>query len=305
MSPADDAPFRRRSDVPVALLRAADTGSLVRAALADWLAIAAFWLVMAYGPPLLLPLWAIGIAGRLQALGVVLHDACHMRRRSPTPMLRVLEVLAGYPIATTLLAMRYHHLRHHRHSGMPLDPYFKPGASSRPWPAISGRLRGAIVPFAWIVRTYVGCVALLAPRLRNVYGRVFLGERSDADLTAHREILRCLRAEPGQALFFAALVPLAIAAPRPFVLGYALPLCLAGLFNAHRVIAEHVHVPTYDRTASTLRSTTRTHDWGWWGKLVLYPRNIGFHLVHHLHPTGAMDCLPALDAWYRENALMR
>ena len=297
------AAFRRRADVPHDLLRAADPASLVRATLADWLAICALWLTMAYGPPLLLPLCVIGIAGRLQALGVVLHDACHMRHRTPTPALRLVEILAGYPIATTLPAMRYHHLRHHRHSGMSLDPYFREGASSRAWPAISGRLRGAIVPFAWIVRAYVGCVALFVPRLRNFYGRAFLGERSDVDLTCHREILRCLRAEPGQALFFIAVVALALAAPRPFLLGYALPLCLAGLCNAHRVIAEHFHVRTNDRTPATLLATTRTHDCGWWGRLVLYPRNIGFHLVHHLHPTAAMDCLPALNEWYRRHEL--
>jgi fatty acid desaturase len=301
MNLADRAECRRRGDVPPALLAPPKWNRLLRAALGDWFVIAACWLAMAQGTALLLPLWVIVVAGRLHALGVVLHDACHMRQQAPTAASRVLEWLAGYPIATTLPAMRYHHLRHHRHSGMHLDPYFKAGASSRLGPALAGRLRGLIMPVAWIVRAYVGCVALAVPRLRNFYGRVFLGERSDADLRNHREILRCLRAEPMQALFFLALLPLAVAAPGAVAVGYAVPLLLAGLCNANRVIAEHVHVPVADRSPAMIVATTHTHDWGWMGRLLLYPRNIGFHVAHHLHPTAAMDCLPALHAWYREH----
>ena len=80
-----------------------------------------------------------------------------------------------------------------------------------------------------------------------------------------------------------------------------LPLMLAGLFNANRVVAEHLHVRTTDRDPATIVATTRTHDWGLAGRLFLYPRNIGFHVAHHLHPTEAMHNLPALDAWYRAN----
>jgi len=301
MNPADPPECRRRGDVPPAMLKPARLPRLLRAALGDWLVIAACWFAMAQGPAPLLPLWVIVVAGRLHAHGVVQHDACHMRREAPTASSRMLELLAGYPIATTLPAMRYHHLRHHRHSGMRLDPYFKDGASSRLGPAVVGRLRGLVMPVAWIVRAYVGCAALVVPRLRNVYGRFFLGERSDADLRDHGEILRCLRAEPGQALFFLALLPLALYKPGAFAVGYALPLLVAGVCNANRVIAEHVHVPVDDRRPATIVATTLTHDWDWGGRLLLYPRNIGFHVAHHLHPTAAMDCLPALHAWYCEH----
>lgn len=291
----------RRKDIPPALLQGARLGGLLRAAGADWLAILACWSAMALGPPLLWPLWMLLVAGRLHALGVVLHDACHLRRSAPSPGSRLLELLAGYPVTSTLPAMRYHHLRHHRHSGMPLDPYFKPGASSRPGPALIGRLRGPAMVAAWVVRPFFGCAALAWPRLRNAYGRVFFGDRSDADLTRHPEIVRCLRAEPAQAAFTLALVPVALLLPQAFLYGYLLPLLLAGLFNSNRVVAEHVHVRTADRAPSTIAATTRTHDWGIAGRLFLYPRNIGFHLAHHLHPTVAMEHLPALDAWYRAN----
>jgi fatty acid desaturase len=81
---------------------------------------------------------------------------------------------------------------------------------------------------------------------------------------------------------------------------YLVPLVLAGALNVNRVIVEHIHVPCADRRPATVVATTVTHDWGALGKLVLFPRNIGFHVVHHLHPQAALECLPALDRWYRQ-----
>lgn len=287
--------------MPAELLQPPTLPGLLRAALADWLVIAACWGAMALGPRLLWPLWGLFIAGRLHALGVVLHDACHMRRLLPTWQARALDLLAGYPITTTLAAMRYHHLRHHRHPCTPRDPYFKPGASDRLVPAVLGRLRGLILPAAWVVRAYVGCAARVWPGGRRVYAQVFLGDRLATDWRHSLELDRCLRAEAGQALFFAALVPLALAQPQAVLWGYAGPLCLAGLFNAHRVIAEHLHRPLSDHRPATIGASTFTHAGGWINRLWLYPRNIGYHTVHHLHPGVAMGCLPGLDAWYRGN----
>lgn len=293
--------FRRHADLPAQWLRPAELKDLLRMALLDWGAIGVCWLLMAFGPRALWPLWMVLIAGRLQALGVLLHDACHRRREAPSAAQALLEVLAGYPITTTLAAMRYHHLRHHRHNGTALDPYFKPGASNHFGPALAGRVRGLLLPPAWILRAYVGCVALVCPPLRNAYGRVFLGDRSGDDLQQHREILRCLRAEPAQALFFVGVAVLAWWWPLAVTAGYLLPLLLAGLLNAHRVIAEHVHVQVTSRQAAAMLATTRTHaSRAWWSR-VLYPRQIGLHAAHHLHPTVALQHLPAVHAWYCEH----
>jgi fatty acid desaturase len=284
---------------------------LLRAALADWVVIAMCWTVMALGPAWLLPLMVLLVAGRLHALGVVLHDDCHMpaarhpARSSQAARLKLLEVLAGYPITTTLLAMRYHHLRDHRHNGTALDPYFRTGASTHAWPAWWARARGLIVPLAWMLRPCAAMLSLAVPRLRNGYARVFLGDRSGRHPGSEPELLACLRADLGQALFFIPVLVLAWLHPLAFGLGYLLPLLLAGLCNAHRVVAEHLH----DQTAGTrlsreaLTATTVTHDVGPLGQVLLYPRHIGLHLVHHLHPTAGMHSLPALQAWYRTHHL--
>ena len=54
-----------------------------------------------------------------------------------------------------------------------------------------------------------------------------------------------------------------------------------------------------ERSVATILRTTCDHHLGWLGRLVLAPRNIGYHIVHHIHPQVAQEHLPALRAWYR------
>jgi fatty acid desaturase len=172
----------RRSEVPAHLLGRPTINRLLRFAFEEWVMIAVLWGAMFFGPQWLYPVLALLVAGRLHALGVILHDAAHMPLRSKGPAIRLLEILAGYPIATTIDAMRYHHLRHHRDNGMPTDPYFKAGAEQSLGTRFLLRIRGVVlIPF-WTVRTLVGLVAIMVPAVRQGYGRVFLHDRSGEDL---------------------------------------------------------------------------------------------------------------------------
>jgi fatty acid desaturase len=291
-------PLSDRAAVPPELVTPARVERLVRYALCEWVIIVAVAIITAHAAWWLYPLGAILIAGRLHALGVVLHDACHMGRRASASHRALLDLLAGYPIATHVDAMRFHHLRHHRASGMPQDPYFKPGVSHDRLRRNVARLRGLIVVPAWIVRGFYGSAALFAPRLRESYGRVLMQDRSGRALQRNPELLQCLRQEPKQALFFCAVGVAAWHYPHAIVAYYLVPLVVAGALNVNRVIVEHIHVPCADRRTSTVAATTVTHDWGALGKLVLFPRNIGFHTVHHLHPQAALEALPALQRYY-------
>jgi len=284
--------------LPAGLLRPAKVSTLIRYALTDWVVIFSCWFALAWlDRGWLFPAAWLVIAGRFHALGVVLHDACHMRaQQRASKLMPLLELLAGYPIATSLAAMRYHHLRHHRHSGGPEDPYLKPGISHDRARRHVRRVLGlALVP-AWIVRGFYGTVALFVPAMRDSYARWFLQDRSGRDVFASAEVLRCLRSEPPQALLFALLMGACVQYPQ-IIVYYFVPLVLAGAFNVNRVIVEHVHVACADHRAETVLATTVTHDRGGWSRLFLYPRNIGFHQAHHLYPTASFDCLPALHAW--------
>lgn len=300
----DEAPVGaiRRSSAPRELVVRPRGLQLLRFAVEEWAAIA----LLAWAA-LRAPLWAypaIGLllAGRYHALGVVLHDAAHLPLvggHKPL-VLRAVEVLAGYPVASTIDAMRFHHLRHHRDSGMPSDPYFKAALQRSRAMRFVAWVRGLVLLPFWTVRAPFGALAAIVPPLRHGYARVFLQDRSgDPRLGAHPEVLRCAREDVGQCLFLAAAIALWTVAPRLVLLGYVLPSLAAGLLASYRLLWEHGYEPCVDRRIETLIASTRDHHTGLLGKLLLAPRNIGYHLVHHLHPQASLASLPALYAWYR------
>lgn len=291
----------RRSDVPADFLGRPTIVKLLRFALEEWLMLGALWGLMYFGPWWLYPVLAVLVAGRLHALGVILHDAAHMPLRSKGISVRLLEVLAGYPIATTVDAMRYHHLRHHRDNGMSSDPYFKAGAEDSAFIRFVSRIRGVIlIPF-WTIRTIFGLLATIFPGMRHGYGRVFLQDRSGESLRNSKEVARCAREDIGQLLFQIGVIAFAIHAPQIFFYGYFLPVTLTGMLSSNRIVEEHIYHPASDRRIETQFAITRDHGLGLIGKLFLAPRNIGFHIVHHLHPQVALENLPALRTWYIEH----
>jgi len=288
-----------RALVPRELLVRPEVPELVRQALTEWALIAACLVSMALVPAAT-PLLVVLIAGRLHAFGVILHDAVHLSVRRKSPSLRLLECLAGYPIASTWNAMRYHHLRHHQHEGTEQDAYHRP--PSGPWwrAALMWPLLIFVVPF-WIVRGPVGLLAWAVPSLRNAYGRIFLMDRSGEDLTHSAEVLACARAELGQVLFQLGVLALAWRWPHAVGLGYALPLMGASALSGYRLLAEHTPARNQGRTLQAILASTADHGQGWLGRLLLAPRNVGCHIVHHLHPQVAASHLPGLRAWYLQH----
>ncbi len=287
-------------DVPAHLLGRATVARLLRFAATDWAIIAAIWIAMSFTPAWLYPFWVVLLAGRFHAFGVILHDATHMPLRKKDWRTRLLETLCGYPIATTLNAMRYHHLRHHRDSGMKTDPYFKPSLRGRPVIFMLIWIRHLIlVPF-WTIRGPYGLLCVAFPKLRNSYGRAFLQDRSGQDLTESRELLTCAREELGQVLFQLAIAGLAVYRFELVLYYYLIPAAVTGLFAGYRVLMEHDYVRVSDRKLSTIIATTTDHNLGPFGRAFFAPRNIGYHIVHHLHPQTALENLPALRLWYKE-----
>jgi fatty acid desaturase len=286
--------------VPKSLLSGAKTSRLIRFALSDWAVIAVIWLAAPHFPVAAYPIWLVLIAGRIHALGVILHDAVHLGGRKDLA-LRVLEILAGYPIGSTIDAMRYHHMRHHRDNGLPGDPYFKPwiGRSRVRFWLMS--LRYFLLLPLWIVRGFFGAAAAYVPALRNPYGRLFLQDRSLDDLTYSSEVILCAREDRWQALFHGSIAILAFLNPRWFAAFYIAPAVLGGYLAGYRLLLEHVQEPNHDRGLLTTIRSTRDHSLGLFGWLLFAPHNVGYHRIHHLHPQAALENLPALRAWYRAN----
>lgn len=287
----------RRREAPAELLGRQSVRGLLWLTAQEWAMLAVLWLAMGYAPHALYPVLALLVAGRLHALGVIVHDAVHMPLRVKTLAVRVLEATAGYPVATTLDAMRYHHLRHHRDNGMPTDPYFKAGLHGNRMRWVLMWLRGILlIPF-WNIRPLFGVLAFYIPSLRNAYGRLFLQDRSGRDLRDSAEVARCAREELGQLVFLFAVIALWIRFP-VVLYGFVIPLVATGLLASKRLLAEHNYLPAADRRVETIFATTCDHGLGILGAVLLAPRNVGCHVVHHIHPQVALQLLPRLRSYY-------
>jgi fatty acid desaturase len=287
--------------VPKELLQPARPAPLIVRALMDWSFIFCIWIVATGAPAWFYPVWALLIAGRLHALGVVLHDVIHMPRGAKTPSIRAVEIIAGFPIGSTVEAMRYHHLRHHRDLGLPADPYLKSWVGQSTFRFWVMSLRYFLLVPLWIVRGVYGSLAAYLPGLRNSYGKLFLQDRSGEDLINSREVIACAQEDRWQTLFYVALALLTAFYPRWMTAYYILPLVLAGYFAGYRLLVEHIQEPNQDRSPESTIRSTRNHHLGWIGRLLLAPHNVGYHLVHHLHPQAALENLPKLQGWYEGN----
>lgn len=261
----------------------------------DWSIIGAAWTAMAViDRPEIVVIGIIVVASRLHALGAILHDACHRRRRPSSRMWWLVEILAGWPIASTIEAMRYHHLRHHAASGTPMDPYHGTVHARTAWRRYVLTLRGAVLPFWWTLRAIIAPIALLIPSFRTSYGRAFLQDQSGCDLRNNAAIVACARADIAQLAGQAAVLGAAFAAGLPVLTYYLVPLVLAGILNARRVVYEHSWLSSERWSRRQTWETTVDHDLGLIGNAIFYPHNIGLHRIHHLYPTVSFTHLRKL-----------
>jgi fatty acid desaturase len=305
----DDGPLRLERDLaeadpairraPSALLAPASLDRNLRDAAQVWAVMIGCWLGIALGPAALYPVWVLILAGRLNALGVLLHELCHMPPQRGGRA-QVLEALAGWPIMSTVDAMRYHHLRHHRDSGMPTDPYLKPPLVGRPLLRLLYWQRTGLLIFVWTLRVLVGNVAAVLPGLRIFYARGLLQDRSGAPFREHPEVIRCARAERRLILPLLALGILGLWSPGALVYGVIVPAWVAGLLCGWRLLEEHSDARATDRRVETILRSTRDHNLDPLGQLLFAPLNVGYHVAHHLHPQAAKETLPKLAAWYRQ-----
>ena len=291
--------------VPEELVQPANPPDLLWVALLDWAVIVGAMVLAQFAPRYWYPLWLALIAGRLHALGVVLHDVVHMPPAQKSWTIRAIEILAGYPIGTTVEAMRYHHLRHHRDLGLDNDPYLKTWVGESRLRFWIMSLRYFFLVPLWVLRGVLGAVAAYSSPLRGIYGRIFLQDRSGEDLTHSRELLGCAREDRWQTLFYAGVAALVVLRPGWMMAYYLLPLVLAGYLAGVRLLFEHVQQPSPERSRRTIVRFTRNHHLGWRGKLLLTPHNVGYHLVHHLHPQAAFRNLPKIQEWYERSGALR
>ncbi len=282
---------------------APDPRLLLRWIILDWGIIGAAWATMAMaGQWWVTVIGCVVVASRLHALGAILHDACHRQRRPHTRLWWLVEALAGWPITSTIEAMRYHHLRHHAAAGTPKDPYHGTVRARTALLRYALSLRGAILPFWWTLRAVIAPFVLLFPSIRTAYGRAFLQDRSGENLRDNAAVIACARADIAQLAAQTIVLGAAFAAGLPVLTYYIAPLILAGVLNARRVVYEHSWTSSEQRTRRQTWDTTVDHDLGLVGNAVFYPHNIGLHRIHHMYPAVSFVHLRELaDAVRRDD----
>lgn len=291
----------KRSDVPGQYKVAPDLRYLYAYACIDYGIIISCLYLIFNTPAAYYPLWVVLIAGRLNAFGVILHDLSHLNLKNKKLSYRILEVLIGYPIGTTINAMAYHHLRHHRNTLMADDPYYKINKKCSPLKRILLTFKkGLLFVSFWIVRGFIGSIAYYVPAVRTQYARIFLQDVSGQDLTHHPEVIQCAKEDRYQAFFHTVLILLATQFSVLFYTYYII-LPIAGIFCIYRLLVEHEYDIVKDRSVYTMIESTFDHHLSFWGEIFFAPRNIGYHCMHHIHPNVGLHKLPELRQWYLDN----
>lgn len=247
--------------------------------------LAAEWLVVfaliylghrLWRPWLYLPLILV-IASRQHALMILLHEGTHYRLYRKRKLNDwVSELLLAWPVLTTMRAYRANHFAHHRYLNTDRDP-------------------------DWVRRN--GDPDWIFPKTPREMLWLFAGDLTGRGAQSLVKMLRTVSSQDSapprtyQVSRYAFYGAVMIAAVRAGAVGSILlfwfvPLltCLVFLFRI-RSIAEHSGI---DRKASP--AGTRTTLAFRLERVVLAPKNVNYHLEHHLYPSVPFYRLPQLHA---------
>lgn len=284
--------------VPKHLLKRPKISNLIRFSLEDW-----FIILLCAAAAIKLSAWfypvlAIIMAGRFHSLGVILHDLSHQNIKKKSAGMFLVEFLAGYPVFVTTRQMAYHHNRHHRYTNTEKDPYFKPSnqhGSHRVF--ITSFIKGFLLEAVWFLRPFISPLALMMPNLRNTYAKAFLLDVTGADMTQNKEVIQCIKDDIPALLFNIGMITWAIINPIMIYL-YFIPVFIGGVFSIYRLLTEHIYEEMASTSKESMLSCTFDHHMSLFDKLFFAPRNIGFHIAHHLYPTVALEQLPKIREYY-------
>jgi fatty acid desaturase len=271
-------------------LSAIDPFRSIAAIAAEWTGIIlAIVLYQRFLHPIVLPLIVIWIGARQHALAILMHEGAHyllFKNRRVNAV--VSELFLGWPVFITARTYRPSHFAHHRHVNTEKDPDLmrkQRWASEWEFPKSWGAL-----------------VALLA---RDVFGlrtgQLFsdFGDMGDQTNTTEKRFDFYGVARTLYYVTILSVVTYFRLWPM-FLLLWVLPiLTWVKMIMRIRSIAEHFAVDhdTYAQTRTTLPSFLE--------RLLVAPRNINFHIEHHLYPSVPFFRLPQLHALLMKDAVFQ
>jgi fatty acid desaturase len=244
----------------------------------EWLLIAlAMALYVRFPNPVVLVLVVMWIGARQHALAVLMHEGAHYHLFKNRKLNEVVsEVLLSWPLFVTTRAYRGSHFAHHRHVNTERDPDFMRKQHDewmfpKSWRAL-----------AWLLFKDVAAL--------NTHQQILeatdLSDQKEGN-QAGKDYYGILRVSFYGAV---AVVLTYFHLWTMFLLLWMLPtLTWLKMILRIRSIAEHFAIDNdhvYTRTRTTLPSLFE--------KWFVAPRNVNYHLEHHLYPSVPFSRLPAL-----------
>ncbi|WVT73855.1 fatty acid desaturase family protein [Sinorhizobium chiapasense] len=250
----------------------------------DWAMIAAAIAVSEYaGNPLVYLIAVVLIAGRMHALGCMIHEAAHyriIRNRSLSDGMS--DLLLAWPVLATVDGYRQNHLAHHQHANTDEDPDWTAKLGMPQFTFPQKLARGIAQLLGYLI-----AVNSLRDML-HMAKRMGKNDRS----TLQYKLLRI------GFYVSAAVVFTLLGIWREVALYWVVPfLTFFCLFLYIRSVAEHFGSMDYGDELTSSR-TVYPHAWE---KLFFAPHNINYHLEHHLYPGVPFYNLPELHAILMRN----
>jgi len=252
------------------------------ALLFDWaIILATIFVTVSYPSPALYFLAVIIIGARMHALAILVHDATHFRfLKNRKWNDRLTNLLAMYPIFSSLDKYRDNHLRHHRHLNTMDDPDWVAKLTKRAFQFPKTKTEFLLT---------VGSYLLFYQGMLDAYW--FLKRfkvTGKAKTTSDAGEGKWLR--PGFYLTLFSLLTV-FGGWTYFLLFWVVPYFTTFfLFQYIRSVAEHFGELAYEDDLNS----TRTVVSGSVERFFVAPHNVGYHLEHHLFPAVPFYHLPEL-----------
>lgn len=259
-----------------------DVVAAVRAIASEWLAILIAIAVCHYfWHPILYILAIMFIGGRQHALAVLQHDAAHYRLLPNKVWNDIVgEIFLAWPILLSNQGFREYHFLHHRYVGTEKDGNRTQYGTHTP--------TGEITPAWTFPKSKTGFALWMLLRLSGIAGIIYMLRSGDRILTQGSWRYRLLNL-----VYYASIFGLVLwlHMGRFLLLYWLVPLGTWFIFtNLLRIAGEHSAIENphcfYQLTRTTIPS--------WFDRIFVVPRNISYHIEHHLFPHIPFYRLPEL-----------
>ena len=245
--------------------------------------VAAIVLCERFWHPLSYLVAVVWIGARQHALVVFMHDGAHVRLcRSRRWNDWLSDVFLAWPVFAATWAYRENHFAHHRHLNTDDDPdWVRKRNTAWEFPKNPLSLTVMFARDALGLNPHQLVFTVLALSGFAGYARQARNGNTPAYLAARLVYYTV-----------AALLLWRMELGKVFLLYWVIPLATWFMFAMHvRSVAEHFAIPQQH-----VLNASRTTYASWWERLLLIPKNVGYHLDHHLFPSVPFYRLPQLHA---------